>query len=67
MARRTKKTEEVSVFDLFDDIATEPLEREEQVGSLIVSQTVQRSTESDSATVSFDGSVFAGSSRTVSS
>ena len=29
MGRKSKKAEEVSVFDLFDDIATEPLESEE--------------------------------------
>ena len=66
MGRKSKKAEEVSVFDLFDDIATEPLESGDQVGGLIVSQTLQETTESGSSTVSFEGTLFADSSLTVS-
>lgn len=65
MARKTKKSEEVSVFDLFDDIATEPLQGNEAGGPLIV-QTFENTKDSDSSTVSFEGAMFSESTATIS-
>jgi hypothetical protein len=65
MARKTKKSEEVSVFDLFDDIATEPLQGNDAGGPL-VAQTFQDTKDSDSSTVSFEGAIFSESTATVS-
>lgn len=65
MARKTKKAEEVSVFDLFDDIATEPLQGNE-AGRPLVVQTFEGTKDSDSSTVSLEGAMFSESTATVS-
>ena len=63
MARKIKKDAEFSVFDLFEDIASEPLHADE---SGIVVPTFDDTKSSDSSTVSLEGAIFSESTATVS-
>lgn len=64
MARKTKKAEKVSVFDLFDDIASEPLQMGDEIGGPLVLESFEET--QDSSTISLEAAMFSQASTTVS-
>ena len=66
MARKSKKAEEVSVFDLFDDIATEPMKMGDEIRGPLVPDSLEGAEHSDSLTLSLEAAIFSESSATTS-
>ena len=66
MARKSKKAEEVSVFDLFDDIATEPMKMGDEIRGPLVVDPLEGAEHSDSSTLSLEAAILSESSDTTS-